>query len=235
MDINEKLINSIYNEDLEQVKECLAKGANVNYISPLGEIPLREATIKNNLELVKFLVSKGADVNLYDDNDFSSLMIAARYEKSYDIAKYLIDKGADVNAKTTDKRNTALTVAIRNNSNPQKIITTLLEHGADVNAKDKYGNTALMHTILDSFNLSKQNKLNIAKILIDNGANLNIKNNNNDTALTLAQKSDNIDNKEIITLLKGHESLEKAIQQSKHKNKLQPKSKSNDNDLGMGM
>ena len=31
MNINEKLLESIFNEDLEQVKECLAQGANVNY------------------------------------------------------------------------------------------------------------------------------------------------------------------------------------------------------------
>lgn len=30
MDINEKLINSIRNEDLESVKECLKNGADAN-------------------------------------------------------------------------------------------------------------------------------------------------------------------------------------------------------------
>lgn len=79
---------------------------------------------------------------------------------------------------------------------------------------------------------TKQGNIDIVKTLIANGADLNIKNQNNETALTIAQK---LNNKELVTLLKGHEALEQAIQKSKQKTTKLQKTKSKSNDFGMTM
>ena len=55
---------------------------------------LLEAAKNNDLEKVKFLIDKGADVNAKDYFDMTALMYAV---DDYDITKLLIDSGADVN------------------------------------------------------------------------------------------------------------------------------------------
>lgn len=84
-----------------------------------------------------------------------------------------IDNGLDVK-ETDDNGVTLLMVAMRQ-GNPD-IIDILLKEGADVNAQDNYGNTALMYT----FNL-----INIEH-LVRHGADFTIKNKNGDDPVSQA-------------------------------------------------
>ena len=65
------------------------------------------------------------------------------------------------------------------NQNPE-VIKTLIDEGADVNAKNKSGSTALMQVAL--FNQNPE----VIKTLIDEGADVNAKNKDGSTALMLA-------------------------------------------------
>ena len=56
----------------------------------------------------------------------------------------------------------------------------MVEKGADINAQEDIGRTALM-------NASYNRHLKIVKFLIENGADVNIKNNDGKTALDLAK------------------------------------------------
>ena len=60
---------------------------------------LRNAVIDNeNINIVKFLVSKGADIHQKDDND-NLLHIACRYNiTNIDIIKFLIEKNVNINS-----------------------------------------------------------------------------------------------------------------------------------------
>ena len=51
--------------------------------------PLHEAEI-GNLDVVKYLVEKGADVNIPDENGWTPLHIAAK-EGKLDVVKYLVE------------------------------------------------------------------------------------------------------------------------------------------------
>ena len=58
---------------------------------------LLQASKEGNLELVKSLISQGADVNVKDKENATSLMRAV--SRNYEgIVKELLEKGADVNA-----------------------------------------------------------------------------------------------------------------------------------------
>ncbi|MGO9568404.1 MAG: ankyrin repeat domain-containing protein [Desulfomonilaceae bacterium] len=66
--------------------------------------------------------------------------------------------------------------------------------GADVNAKDNHGWTALMEA-------AKTGHLDVVKLLLDEGADVNAKDNYGWTALKIAEEDGH---KEIVELLKAH-------------------------------
>ena len=96
-----------------------------------------------------------------------------------DVKKEL-KNGADVNA-ANDNDFTVLMYAAAFNSNP-KVIETLIDKGANVNAKTNDGNTALIQAFLNP-------NPKVIETLIDAGADVKAKNNDGSTALMLAVMS----------------------------------------------
>ncbi|MGC2423670.1 MAG: ankyrin repeat domain-containing protein [Nitrospirota bacterium] len=106
--INDDLYKAAIYGDVEAVKSCLAKGADVNAKDKAGGTALMVAINNNHADVVRLLVDKGADVNAKDKDGWTALMVAS-YKSHPDFVRLLIDKGADVNAKSSDG-NTALTL-----------------------------------------------------------------------------------------------------------------------------
>jgi hypothetical protein len=86
--------------DLEQVKELISKGTDVNSRDVLGSTALMFAALGGNLEILKLLVEKKADVNAKNDDGVTALMYASA-QGYLPVVEFLIEKGADVN--TADK------------------------------------------------------------------------------------------------------------------------------------
>ena len=121
----------------------ISKGTEIDVMDYCGETPLTVAIKENSNEIVKFLISKGANVNYPTDFNFDKsnckygkppvrtpLMTAAE-KGDIEIVELLISKGADVNAKNA-AGDTALSVAKENswNGNSGKIIDLLKAAGA---------------------------------------------------------------------------------------------------------
>ena len=117
---------------------------------------LIQATKDGNLNKVKSLISKGANMNATKWG--WNALIWASYEGHFKIAKYLISKGADVNVKDDFFGNTALMNASLNGH--FELVKFLVSKGANVNAKNKSGLTAL----------NKAKTSEIKQFLINNGA-----------------------------------------------------------------
>ena len=96
---------------------------------------------EGDLERVKQLLERGADVNVRDKDGETALMIVSWYGKK-EIAELLIKNGIDINAKDNLGR-TALMYASWYGHN--EVVKLLLENGADVNAQDEDDITALMY------------------------------------------------------------------------------------------
>ncbi len=142
---DELLIEAVGKGDLLDVKYQIVKnGADVNakqnkYYG--GNTALIVAVYKGYSEIIKYLISKGADVNAKNDGGDTALHIAIFKDKNKEIIELLIEKGADVNAKDNDGE-TALYKAVADKK--YEIAKYLISKGADINAKTNGGTTILM-------------------------------------------------------------------------------------------
>ena len=121
------------------------------------------ATKKGSLEIVNFLLSKGASVNAKTKFSTQALHMAAE-NGHYEIAKTLIDHDAEVDCKTIDHNLTPLLLAVKNKN--KDIATILLKKGANPNHKIGYV-TPLTQAI-------ENQDLGMVKLLVENCADINL-------------------------------------------------------------
>lgn len=130
----------------EVIKLLLAYGANVNAHSVEGWTPLSAADDEGRLEIVNFLLSRGARPNIRGASGQAALLFltgsknAAAYKERPAIVRALIAYGADVNVRDNNGK-TPLMNAVAEIDVPT--VQILLHHGAQVNMKDNTGKTAL--------------------------------------------------------------------------------------------
>ncbi len=140
---------------------------------------LINAIINNNLDKVRSLLARGADVNA-EDLDESTPLIYAAANGFANIAAVLLAHGANVDATNADG-NTPLMEAV--NSGNARTLNLLLAHGANVNLKNKrFGTTALMFA-------AGSDQMDIIKILLAHGADVNARDQEGNTALSVASEN----------------------------------------------
>jgi len=84
---NSPLCSAIMKGDLETVKKFIEYGSDVNEKSN-GLTPLMFAARYNKVEIIKYLVEKGADKQLKDDKGNTALQYA-EFSKSHDAVSFL--------------------------------------------------------------------------------------------------------------------------------------------------
>jgi ankyrin repeat protein len=84
--------------DLEEVKQLIAEGADVNYRDAANETPLHGAAAWGRAEVVRFLIESGAHVNMPGTTQLTPLHWAAGWG-NLETVKVLLLSGADVRAK----------------------------------------------------------------------------------------------------------------------------------------
>ncbi len=127
-------------DNLEVLQILLDHGGDIN-ARWHGRTPLLCALDINSMKVAKFLINKGADVNVKDNN---TPLIYAVKKGNIEITKLLLDKGADVNAFNQDKE-TALTEAIANGN--LDAVKLLFDHGAEVSIEGDGGSHALWKAV----------------------------------------------------------------------------------------
>ena len=75
--LNSQLVEAAILGNMQQVKQLIAKGADVNARNRSGDIALIRAAEDGYTEICKLLISKGANVNAYDYYGFTALIQAA--------------------------------------------------------------------------------------------------------------------------------------------------------------
>jgi ankyrin repeat protein len=109
----------------------------VNEYAEDGFTPLGLACYFGQFEVARYLVLKGAEVNLPSNNGFNVFPIHSAAAGNYtDIARMLIDNGANVNVKQQAGATPLHTAAQNGNLD---LLILLLEHGAETNVRMEGG------------------------------------------------------------------------------------------------
>ena len=130
---------------LVNVKMISRFGGDVNASDKDGVTALMFAARAGNVEIVKYLVSRGAYVNAKRKEEpfmGKTVLMYAAESGNIETVKYLVSLGADVKAKTNKGTTVLMFAAQSGNIETVKYLVSL---GADVKAKDKDGKTALDH------------------------------------------------------------------------------------------
>ena len=160
-ELNQELFNAAKSGDIDQVRQLVEKGADVNF-RIRGATVLIEVTMEGHLDIVKFLIEKGADVNAGGLAGITPLNFASLMGR-LDIVQFLVDNGADINAGVMGT--TALMLA--SDMGHLDIVKFFVDKGADINAVDKTSSaTALMFA-------SREGHLDVVKFLVEKGADVN--------------------------------------------------------------
>jgi ankyrin repeat protein len=161
------------------VEFLIENGADVNVKNKDGNTPSHMTTTS---DIVKLLIEKGADINVKNKDGDTPL---STHIKNYLYHKNRISKlRADIR-KTSGRIRVTYRTRLKESEffAPQyaKMVEFFIENGADINIKNKDGDTPLL-TYIKIF----PDKKNTTKLLIKKGADLNIVDQKKRTALHIA-------------------------------------------------
>jgi hypothetical protein len=172
--------NAIEEQDYDTIESLIDNGMPLNMPDDEydGITPLIYLISDNNVELVKKLINKGANVNLPSYTGSTPLGSSM---KNIEIAKLLIENNADINYKYDNNVSYLMMASF---FQYYDFVKLLLQNGAHVNDVDNKGWTALFYAAI-SYNqeINPNNIKNIISILFDYKIDFTITDKNGHTAL----------------------------------------------------
>ena len=168
---NTALMFSIWYDSLESFSLLYNNTSN-----NVDDVNLLEAcAIENAWKILNFLILKGADVNIKDEDGVTLLMTASHFN-NFELVKLLVENGVNIN-EVDNNGNSALNMAIE--AGNKNVIEFLIDYGVDLNILNNENNTPLLISV-------QNNNIELVKTLIKNGALLDIKNSDGWTPLMIA-------------------------------------------------
>jgi hypothetical protein len=129
---------------IAEAKEALKENPKAfNTVNQDGFTPLILASYRNNIEVAKFIIANGADINA--NSAMGTPLMAAVVKGNIEIVKLLLDKHANVNSTDANKTTALLYASMFKN---YEIARLLVKAKADPDFKDNKGNSAIDYAIL---------------------------------------------------------------------------------------
>lgn len=211
---------------LDVTRLLVEMGATIDVQTKGGMTPLLSAASRpDNLEVVKYLVSQGADVNKVvgnrvalelasGNNDLAMArflveqgaivnpkvrtapILTAAWRGDVQLVKYLIDQGADVNVRATPKKRVERPLNLAFYGQNPEVAKLLIDRGADLHARSPRGSHGTPPMVFAAY-FENQNT-SVAQLLLDKGVDPNTEANDGLTALTWARKHGNVELEKIL-------------------------------------
>lgn len=161
------------------LEKFVRAGADVNVRNKKGLTPIGVSIEHNNAAQLKFFVEHGADIHAEDAKKITPLVsVLLRKDDMY---KSLIIKKTV--ATVDSEGNTPLIIALKRNI-PYERIEYILSLGADVNARNRNGESALYIAV-------EKNNRSVGELLLSCGADIFAANTKNVSPLRLALENEN--------------------------------------------
>jgi ankyrin repeat protein len=148
--------------NLNNVKTRVNQGMNINNVSQI----FGNAVMSENIPLVRYLISKGANVNVTVRNYHMTPLMIASEVGNLNICRLLVHAGAHINAQNAVRKTPLMFAAGSNNPNNLNIVRYLVEQGAHINMRNNMGVTALAMAAMSP----KRNRIAIIRFLMNEGA-----------------------------------------------------------------
>ncbi len=166
-DISPRLLKRVSAED---VRDLIARGANVNIADDAGQTALMVASWPPfDREKFRLLVEAGATIDACRNDGCTGLHCSCAGGESAAAAEW-VRAGADVNVRTPDGE-TPLILAAR----WPRIVETLLDAGAQINTVDQDGHSALAAAIILQCWVSAADTIESLRLLLAANADVNFR------------------------------------------------------------
>ncbi len=161
---SKELIEAAINSDLDELKELIKSNININYKDQDGNTALMYAVKNGDINVVNYLLLKGADPNIINNLKQTSLILAVdrdnlsnvldksysskelellfKSDNNYPIVRSLLIKGANPNVKDHLGKSPLYLAAEYGDLRCLNLLLGV--HNVDVNIKDIFGYTPLM-------------------------------------------------------------------------------------------
>ncbi|XP_071636453.1 uncharacterized protein [Temnothorax longispinosus] len=160
----EKMFAALEEGNIESLKDCLKKGADINAKNVNSWTTLHFAAKGPSLEVIKFILDQNLSVNVKDINGRSPLHVAAAHGRKNIVEFFIKETGLYVDE--LDKiGKTPLHVAAQNGH--KNTVEILLKNEVNTIAQDKCGLSSLHYAIMN-------NHIDVAKILLKKDVNVDI-------------------------------------------------------------
>ncbi|MDE0092801.1 MAG: ankyrin repeat domain-containing protein [Oligoflexia bacterium] len=161
-------------ERIDSAIELVLAGADVNEADDYGRTVFNYVLERGDLDQVRPLLEKGADINTRNLLRETTLHLAVQKSPESDIISYLLEKGANANARNL-LGETPLHLA--SDREDLEKMRALIKGGARVNAKNRFGETAL-HLV--------DGREALELLLSSSGIEINARNKYDETVLSIA-------------------------------------------------
>lgn len=168
-------VATMANAPVNVLQLLVNSGASVNERNKQGVTPIEIAIEQHHSEQVAFFAQKGADIYA-EDMDGNSPLSKALDLPEPDMLKMLV--GSENIQSKDSSGNTSLHIAIKKDA-PLEYVKYLIDSGADVNARNKNGDSVLFITV-------QKNRKDVGDLLLEKNADIFATNVQNNSPLRIA-------------------------------------------------
>lgn len=175
---NKALFASTAHGAKEIIKLLLHHGVDIDARNHYWQTPLAVAASNGNKEIMELLIQNGANVNTIDTRGNTPLIRSIREADSLEAARLLLAAGASASINQVSSNDASIGSALHSavRRGKPEFIELLLQHGADINLRDKDQQTPLALAVISG-------RTEIVELLIKKGADVNTVNIRGNTPL----------------------------------------------------